>query len=151
MSYKTEMHQNVAVWARRFQVEITNLDNAVAMANKIYGGVISRKCAIIVVAMKPVATILDRDLKDPIVALVANIVTGIVYDFCYTSGSGNANLIFRKELKLLLDENRLTEDEFIEIATKEERFVALALDAVAQRNDAHSRPSMVNAILAKVR
>ena len=53
MDDREVMKTNIRVWARRFGVEIANLDNAATMAAKVYGN--SRRGALLVCAMKRIS------------------------------------------------------------------------------------------------
>lgn len=154
MSHKTETHQNISVWARRFRVEIKNNDRAAEAADRFYGRP-SRKAAIAVVAMKVVQKHLGWEMGSRGTFYGGLALATIVYNATYDGGVGTvaeAYTTFEETIKSYLDGGYINGEEYSALEASKGLFVGAALDAIAARNkEKHSTVSITNAILAKAR
>lgn len=82
--YKTEDHQNMAVWARRSGVEITDLDEALAYTEKRFG--VGRKASL--------RYVLERSFRGANLGpLEARFVGCVAADIVYNTAYKNAELV----------------------------------------------------------
>lgn len=154
MSHKTETHQNISVWARRFRVEIKNIDRAAEVADRFYGRP-SRKASVAVVAMKVVEKHLGWDMGNRGTFYGGLAMATIVYKATYDGGVGTvaeAYAIFEETIKICLDEGYITGEVYSALESSKGLFIGAALDAIAARNkEKLSTVSITDAILAKAR
>ena len=154
MSHKTETHQNVSVWARRFRVEIKNLDRAAEAADRFYGRP-SRKAAIAVVAMKVVQKHLGWEMGSHGTFYGGLALATVIYNAAYVGGVGTVKEVyatFEETIKSYLDGGYIKEGEYSALEAYKGLFVGAALDAIAARNkEKFEKVTITNAILAKAR
>lgn len=141
---------NIRVWARRFNVEISDLGRASQAAEKAYGAG-SRRGAIYVVAMKAASVKFGLAMGSNEARAVAQGIANVCYDAAYGDGK-NSYSVYR-DTNIQLEKAGYGIDVLILMGELEQAAVALALDAIAVRTKERTRAgsSIVNAILAKAR
>lgn len=145
----TATRSNVSAWARRFNVEIKDFAKACKVADSIYGTP-SRRGAIYVAAMKAASAKFNLQMGNPITHYAAVAVTQVVYEFTYSNTTAiNAHMLIN-DVFLEIRE-KVGEEIYLALSKMEISLVSMALSAVAARTNDHQTPSLVNAILKKMR
>jgi hypothetical protein len=152
MSYKTQTHQNVGVWARRMGVKIENLDRAAEIAERLYGDP-SRKACIAVAAMKLIKEKLGHAFGSPNNFYGAVAIAAVVYDATYRGVGGSlsqAYETYESVIELALIQGHINQEVLTALMSEKHVMVGMALDALGARNR-EKQSNITNAILAKAR
>ena len=143
--YKTEDHQNMAVWARRAGVEIADLDIALAYTEKHFG--VGRKASL--------RYVLERSFRSAELGpLEARFVACVAADIVYNSAYKNAALVTTTaEFEKLLLQYKLNSVQNGACMLYAEQGLAIAKELLARRHGEQIRngQSLTGMLLAQVR
>lgn len=143
--YKTEDHQNMAVWARRAGVEIADLDEALAYTEKRFG--VGRKASL--------RYVLERSFRNAGISPLASRFVGcVVADIVYNTAYKNAELVTTSAgFEQLLAQYKLNSVQSSSCMQHVEQGLAAAKELLARRHGEQVRnsQSLTGMILAQVR
>lgn len=139
--YNSAIEQNISVWARRLGVEIQNLGNAAAYAQKICGGRAGRHGAITVAAMKPLSEILDRPMSDDLVTVAAIAAAKVIYDVVYNDVTGNTKDMFLKNMS----------NANLHVTSNADAICTIIAKGISSRTHDHTKVSVTGVVLRKLK
>ncbi|MNE62639.1 hypothetical protein D3C80_1579290 [compost metagenome] len=153
-TYKTDTHQNLAVWARRLGMELNDLDRGAAFADSLFKQP-SRRGVLIALAIRYMAHEEQKPLSDAGIFSVGVTMGNLLYDRVYGEKKyENIAEGFRDEMLMRVREEnmKVTHNQVCDLIALHH---AKALDWVSKgiysRSAERAQPGIVNAILAKVR
>lgn len=153
-TYKTDTHQNLAVWARRLGMTLNDLDRGAAFADSLFKKP-SRRGVLIALAVRYMAIEEQKPLTDAGIFSVGVTMGNILYDRVYGEKKyENIALAFREEMLMRVQEEsmKVTHNQVVDlIALHHARALDWVSKGIYSRSSEKSVPSFTNAVLAKVR
>ena len=154
-TYKTDTHQNLAVWARRLDMTLNDLDRGAAFADSLFKQP-SRRGVLIALAIRYIAMEEQKPLTDPGMFAVGVTMGNLLYDRVYGEKKyENIAEGFRDEMLMRTREEgaKVTHNEVVDLIALH---YGKALDWVtkgiySRTRDKTAPTGLVNAILAKTR
>ena len=154
-TYKTATHQNLAVWARRLDMSLNDLDRGAAFADSLFNQP-SRRGVLIALAIRYIAMEEQKPMVDAGMVAVGVTMGNLLYDRVYGEKKyENIAEGFRVEMLMRRNEEgqRVTHNQVVDlIALHHGKALDWVSKGIFSRTSDKTAPTgLVNVILAKVR